>query len=72
MFYGLSTPDVQFFQAMVTLSFWSYVHFTYIVEPEDCLMDVKERPFPSHEILQVCTCIYMYRSFEIYGICYSI
>ena len=29
------------------------MHFTYIVEPEDCLREIKERPFPYDEILQV-------------------
>ena len=40
-------------QAIGTLCLWGYVHFTYIVEPDDCLKDITERPFPYDEILQV-------------------
>ena len=36
------------------LSFWSYVHYMYVVEPEDCLTDIVERPFSYEDILQVC------------------
>lgn len=40
-------------QAIGTLGLWGYVHFTYIVEPDDCLKEITERPFPYDEILQV-------------------
>ena len=29
------------------------MHFTYIVDPEDCLSEIEEQPFPYDEILQV-------------------
>jgi hypothetical protein len=40
-------------QAIATLYIWSYVHLTYVVDPEDCLTDVKERPLSYEVILQV-------------------
>ena len=35
------------------LMLWGYVHFTYIVSSEDCLLNVTERPLPPDVILQV-------------------
>lgn len=32
---------------------WGYIHFTYIVNSEDCLLNVTDRPFPQDVILQV-------------------
>lgn len=37
----------------MTLFLWGYVHFTYIVNSEDCLINITERPFPNDVILQV-------------------
>ncbi|CAI8025541.1 Membralin [Geodia barretti] len=39
--------------AILTLSLWSYVHMKYVVEQEDCLTDIKDRPFSFDVILQV-------------------
>lgn len=40
-------------QALLTLFVWGYVHFTYIVNPKDCLLNVTDRPFPQDAIIQV-------------------
>ena len=40
-------------QALAVFLLWGYVHFTYIMNPEDCLKDVTQRPFPLDVILQV-------------------
>lgn len=37
----------------MTLLLWGYVHFTYIISSEDCLINVSKRPFPHDVILQV-------------------
>ena len=40
-------------QALLTLFLWGYVHFTYIMSSEDCLVSITDRPFPRDIILQV-------------------
>lgn len=40
-------------QAILVLFLWGFVHFTYIVNAEDCLGNITERPFPHDVILQV-------------------
>lgn len=40
-------------QAVLVLILWGYIHFTYIVSSEDCLVNTTERPFPRDVILQV-------------------
>lgn len=37
------------------LVLWAYVHFTYIINAEDCLEQITDRPFPYDVILQVET-----------------
>lgn len=37
----------------MVLFLWGYVHFTYIVSSEDCLVNITERPFPRDVIFQV-------------------
>lgn len=49
----LYTLNLSSMQALLTLFVWGYVHFTYIVNSEDCLVNVTERPFPQDVILQV-------------------
>ena len=40
-------------QAILTLSVWGYVHYSYMLHPTDCLGQVTQRPFPRDVILQV-------------------
>lgn len=50
MYYAV---NLQCLQAFVILLLWGYIHFTYILSSEDCLLNVTKRPFPSDVILQV-------------------
>ena len=40
-------------QASLTLLVWGYIHFTYIVNSKDCLLNLTDRPLPQDTIVQV-------------------
>jgi hypothetical protein len=40
-------------QAFLTLFVWGFIHFTFIVNAKDCLLNATERPIPQDTIVQV-------------------